>query len=287
MNQKIKVKSIAIEITNNAFLPEAYAYHDYLVGKGFKSDLIEKGDPKILNYDAVVLFHGFHPFWKKYPKFVIGEYHSLSVGRFSRIKDFVKRLINVRANFYIFLNDEVRRKMFFTKGIPHVLRGMGFDKTHFEKYKGLPKIYDVIYAGSNRVGLVEKIEYLANLGLIVAVVGFEYPKGNKNVVSVGRVSPEEARRIISQSRFGLNFTPDVFPFNIQDSTKVIEYCGAGIGVITNRYKWVNEFELSRGARFLTLDDIKSKSDVMHFNHPVPNVNDLSWDRLSSTVFEGS
>lgn len=277
------MKSIAIEVTERAFLPESYAYRDYFRKYGYKCDFVEKGSKDVLNYDAVMLFHGFHPFWRKYPPFVIGEYHSLSVGRFSRLKDLVKRLFNVRAEFNVFLNDDVRRKMWFSGDENYILRSMGYSKADFGSFKDETKKFDVVYCGSYRDGLWDVVKKLAELDLSIAVVGSEVPFLHSKIMSFGRKTPKEARKIISQAKVGLNYNPNVFPLNIQDSTKVIEYCAAGLGVITNRYKWVDEFEDSRGATFLSLDSVNTKNDVLEFNFKVPEVDDLDWEVLLDRV----
>lgn len=273
----MKIKSIAIEVTDKAFLPESFAYCEYFRKQGFKCDLIKKDSSVILDYDAIVLFHGFHPFWRKYPKFIIGEYHSLSTGKFSRLKDFIKRLINVRSDLYIFLNHKVREKMFFPKTINYVTRSMGYSLSDFNECKN--KIFDIVYCGSYRNGLSAELMKLAEMGLTIAVVGPDCIFKHENITSFGRKSSEDAKLIILQAKYGLNYTPNVFPLNIQDSTKIIEYCAAQLGVITNRYQWVNEFELSRNARFLSLDDINKISDIEEFDFVVPDISDLEWSNI--------
>lgn len=274
---------IGIEITQNAFLPEAYAYQEYFKTAGFICDLVEKGDRKISTYDVVFLFHGFHPFWKKYPKIIVGEYHSLSTGSFNRFKDLIKRIFNVKPNLYIFLNDDVRKKLWFSTKVNYLTRGMGYSGNNFSKLKTLNKNYDIVYCGSYRDGLLDVLGKLAKLGLTIAVIGFDKCCNNNNIKFFGRKKPAEARKIICQARFGLNYTPDIFPLNIQDSTKVIEYCAAGLGVITNKYRWINEFEKSRGGRFLDLNNIYSLSDIYTFNYIVPNVEDLEWSCLIQKI----
>ncbi len=273
------INSIAIEVTSKAFLPESYAYRDYFRQHGFACDFVEKGSPDALHYDAIVLFHGLHPFWCKYPKFIIGEYHSLSTGSYSRIKDLVKRLINVRANLYIFLNEEVRKKLWFSKNTDYLTRSMGYNKADFEEFKSQNKVFDIVYCGSYREGLYAELTRLADMGASIALVGPENPIKHENITSFGRKIPKEARKIIAQAKYGLNYTPDVFPLNIQDSTKVIEYCAAGLGVITNRYQWVNAFEKQRHANFLSLESIRDISGIAEYEFIVPDVTDLSWDTL--------
>lgn len=273
------IKSIAIEITNRAFLPESYAYRDYFLECGFCCDFVQKGVDDTSNYDAIILFHGFHPFWHKYPDFIIGEYHSLSTGRFSRSRDFIKRLFNVKPNLYIFLNEDVRIKMWFSNRINYITRNMGYNEIDLQKIETEKKIYDIVYCGSYRDGLWPAVKKLADLGMKVAIVGPELPFVHTNVTNFGRKALKKAQEIIIQARIGLNYTPDVFPFNIQDSTKVIEYSAANLGIITNRYKWINDFESSRNGGFLDLERINTKEDILNFNFIVPNVEDLKWSDI--------
>jgi hypothetical protein len=272
----MKIKSIAIETTNKAFLPESFAYRDYFRKHGYICDFVEKGNPEILDYDASFIFHGFHPFWKKYSKFVVGEYHSLSTGRFSRVKDFIKRIFNVRPNLYVFLNEELRNKMWFSSNINYITRSMGYDEENCRELEGYCKKFDIVYCGSFREGLLTYIIKLANMGFSIVVVGFDSKITHKNIKFLGRKSPEDAKSIIFQAKYGLNYTPNIFPLNIQDSTKVIEYCALGLGVITNRYQWINEFEKLRLGQFLSLDKVNRIEDVHNFTFIIPDVSDLDW-----------
>lgn len=275
------IKSIAIEKSEKAFLPEAYAYRDYFRQNGYICEFVSKNSKEALDFDALVLFHGFHPFWKKYPKFVISDYNSLSTGRFNRLKNLTKRILNVRGDLYIFLNEDVRKHMFFTSRINYIVRNMGYSSDLTETYSSEKK-FDVIYSGSYRPGLTHQIDKLANLGLKIAVVGFDYKSENSNVVSFGRVEPSKAINLIAQSKYGLNYTPNVFPLNVQDSTKVIEYCAAGLGVITNRYKWINDFEQSTQSKFLSLENIRTLEDVINFDYKSAPVSKLSWSSVLET-----
>lgn len=275
------IKSIAIEKGDKAFLPEAYAYRDYFRKNGFVCEFVNKNSKEALNFDAIILFHGFHPFWKKYPKFVISEYNSLSTGKLNRLKDLAKRLLNVRGDLYIFLNEDVRKHMFFNPKINYIVRSMGHssDLDHISSHE---KKFDVIYSGSYRPGLNHQIDNLANLGLKVAVVGFDYKHNNSNIISFGRVDPSKVISLLAQSRYGLNYTPNIFPLNIQDSTKVIEYCAAGLGVITNRYKWINDFEKSTQSKFLSIDDIQTIEDVTNFDFKSAAISNLTWSSILET-----
>lgn len=277
------IRSVAIEMSEKAFLPEAYAYRDMFRGNGVKADLLHPGDSKIMEYDAVVLFHGFHPFWRSYPRYIIGEYHSLTVGRLGRFKDFLKRVFNVGSDYYIFLNDFVRQKMWFSRKGNMSLRGMGYNDSH-EFIGNEGKEFDIVYCGSYRDGLFDAIEKLVGLDFSVALVGVDQPFEHSRVKNFGKVHPDKALGIVSNSRFGLNFMPNVFPLNMQDSTKVIEYCGLGLGVITTDYPWVRSFQECTSGVFLYMDDIACRSDILNFNYVVPDVNDLRWGNVVDGLF---
>lgn len=272
---------IAIEVNETAFLPEAYAYKKELVKRGYSCRLVRKKEFEVEEFDVMILFHGFHPFWRKYPPKVIGEYHSLSVGTFGRLKDLIKRLLNIKCDYYIFLNDDVRQYLWFNANKNFSLRGMGYEPLDTPIFE---KRYDVVYCGSYRKGLHNEIRKLASLGLSVAVVGYYHDYRLDNIYVFGRVRPEVAHTIIVSSKYGLNYTPDEFPLNIQDSTKVIEYCGYGLGVISNSYKWLAKFESSRGARFLRIESIHSKEDVYKFDFVIPDIEDLVWPKICNVLF---
>lgn len=273
------IKRLAIEIRGNVFLPEADAYKEFFQSKGLDCDLVDVASNNLEVYDAVLLFHGFHPFWKKYPNFVIGEYHSLSTGRFARVKDFIKRVLNVRADVNIFLNETVRNKLWFKEGPNRLYRSMGVPIQEYDSLMGSEKKFDIVYAGSYRDGVINTIEKLSELDFSVAVVGFYYTPRRDNVHCFGRILPNEARKVIAQSRYGLNYTPDVYPFNIQDSTKVLEYCAAGLGIITNRYFWVDKFEVLNDANFLDIKKIHTKSYVHNYPFVTPGVINLDWSTV--------
>lgn len=280
------IKSIAIEKTNDSFLPESYAYRDYFRKHGYKCNFVEKGSKEALEYDAILLFHGFHPFWNKYPQFVISEYHSLSTGKFNRFKDFLKRVVNVRGQLYIFLNEDVREKLWFSRKTNYITRRMGFSPKLVNESSS-KKEFDIIYCGSYREGVLAQIYRLAELGLVIALVGFDHQPTHYNVKCFGKVSTEQAMKLIGKSKIGLNYTPDIFPYNIQDSTKVIEYCALNLGVITNRYKWIDEFEKNINAKFLNIDDIESRDDIITFDFNTPNISFLTWSAIldSSNILE--
>ncbi len=267
---------IAILTTVRAFLPEAEAYRVYFEKKGFSVSVIDGSDYDPASFDAVILFHGFHPFWKTYSKVVIGEYHSLSTGRFNRIKDLFKRVLNTRADILIFLNENTRRRLWFSPQTNFFYRPMGFFVQRHTSAIRTTSEYDVIYAGSIRPGVAQRIIRLADMGLRIAVAGNTSPITHRNIAAFGSLKTNQVYELMARCRLGLNYTPDISPLNEQDSTKVIEYCSLGLGIITNKYRWINEFEQSRGGRFLDVESVKCADEVLNFDFVTPSVSDLSW-----------
>lgn len=271
--------NIAILKKDNSFLPEAEAYYEYFNRIDFiEPHVVSEGDYRPSQFDAVILFHGLHPFWKQYSRLVIGEYHSLSTGRFSRAKDVAKRLLNVKSDIKIFLSQDIRRKMYFRDGDKCLYRPMGYFSEWASKIKeaSSTKKYDAVYCGSLRGGVEESLLFLADLGLKIVVVGGRLATSHRNIDVIGKVPHKEIYSILASAKYGINYTPDRHPWNIQDSTKVIEYCALGLGVITNRYSWVCEFEKSRGAKFLYMDDISAIRDIKEFNFFPPEIGELDW-----------
>jgi glycosyltransferase involved in cell wall biosynthesis len=272
---------------NKSFSPEIEGYLDFFksisqVQAGVFSDF-KKADE---SSDIVIIFFGFIPFWVKHKSLVIAEYASLSVGRFSWIKNILKRLLNIRGEYYIFLNEDVRKNLFFSSKVPHSLRGMGFVKDNCEQSLDVKKKYDFVYCGSvDRSGVIKAILKIESLGFLVAVVGNAEKEGeilnriSKNIDCFGKTSLKKSYQIMASARYGLNFTPDIFPYNIQDSTKLIEYCALGLNVVSNRYKWVDEFEERIGAKFMDLESVESYESVLNFNFRQGNVKNYSWNKV--------
>lgn len=278
--------SIALVSAGKSFLPDVLAYEKYFSNKGAVVKVVGLKE-SLKDFDVCILFHGLNPFWKSYPGVVIGEYHSLSTGKNARLKDMAKRLINIRSNMYLFLNDYVRQKMWFGAAVPHIIRPMGFFSEYVDEFRGGEKEFDIVYSGSVRAGVDEAIIRCADIGLKVALVGGVLDRKHENVISFGKVTHRESYSIMSKSRIGLNFCPDKKPWSRQDSTKLIEYCASGLGVITNSYSWVVEFEQDKNASFLDFSSIESREQVLSYDYLVPDVTDLSWESIleKSALFE--
>lgn len=239
------MKTIGITLKPNAYTPEAYAYSEYLSQYGWNVQLDYQLDP---NNDINIYFMGVRPFWQKKQgrAFEIHEYQSLSTPPYAKAKDLVKKVVNKKPSGRIFLNKTVYSGLCFNDDVPYIYRDMGVDEGFFQKPSENPD-FDIIYCGSisGRVGLIEVLLKLSKKYKIIVVgnVSTEIVSvlEGANITLTGRVERKDIPELYRNARFGLNYTPDIYPFNIQTSTKTLEYLASGLQVISNKYEWAEKF----------------------------------------------
>lgn len=236
---------IGIPLSKFAYTPEAYAYEKYLKKLGHQIQLDYELDP---DNDINIYFMGTRPFWKKNEgrAIEIHEYQSLSTPPYAQFKNFAKKIVNKQPSGRVFLNEFVHRNLSFSDNIPYIYRDMGVDETLFQSPSKNP-LYDIVYCGSiaGRNGLIEVLRRLAgNYKVVVVGQVSDLERSflkHENITILGRVERSDLPEIYRNARFGLNYTPNIYPFNIQTSTKTLEYLASGLGVISNRYYWSEEF----------------------------------------------
>lgn len=285
---------IGIPISRNAYTPESYAYQKYLIRKGHIVQLDYNLDP---NNDINLYITGLKPFWKKKEGRAkeIHEYQSLSTPPYAKLKNFGKKIINNKPNGRIFLNNFVHEHLFFEDKVPFIYRDMGVDEKIFQKPNENPD-YDIVYCGSvsGRNGLIETLLNLAKSYKVLVVGKLTIEDrdllNSKNITLIGVVNRELLPEIYRNARFGLNYTPDIYPYNIQTSTKTLEYLASGLKVISNRYEWAEYFfkKINYQPFWLSNDttlDITKSENLNGFNYSV--MKDYSWENiLSHSNFEG-
>lgn len=294
MTHQINPKILIVR-SAKALLPETHAYEQYLSEKGLK---VVVGSDQELDgsFDIMVRFMGLDTALvaRKRSKnlIVVHEYVSLSSPPVARFKDFLKLHINSKPAGRIFLNEQVKQCMPFSDDVPCMFRDMGIDRMFYQKPSATPE-FDIVYAGADRTGLRQVINQLAGLGMKILLIG-EFPAGfseqaiDKSLVHfAGKVPYRQVPSLYANCRLGLNFTPDIYPYRFQTSTKTLEYCAAGLGVISNRYPWVENFANTRNGRFLWLENIEFKNDIDQFGFIIPGVSDLEWNQLLDRAGLGS
>ena len=277
---------VGIPISKNAYTPESYAYKEYFESLGYDIELDYKLDP---NNDINLIFMGVKPFWKKTKGRAkeIHEYQSLSTYPFPKFKNLTKRFINEKPEGRIFLNSVVKEEFNFRDSRPYIFRDMGVDKSLFQKPDENP-CYDIIYCGSisSRNGLIEVLLNLAKCYKIV-VIGktseLEKKKLNvKNITLLGTLLRADLPDIYRNARYGLNYTPNIYPYNIQTSTKTLEYLASGLHVISNRYPWAEKFFNRIDYQPVWLDDNAKNQNIILNDISVPNIpliENYSWDKI--------
>lgn len=279
---------IGIPLSKSAYTPESYAYHSFLINKGFSVQLDYNLDP---NNDINIHYMGLDPIWEKENgrSIVIHEYQSLSTPPFSKVKNFIKKNVNKKPSGRIFLNEVVKKDMSFKDRVPYLKRDMGIDKHFFQNTLKDPE-FDIIYCGSiaGRVGLISEIIRLSLLGFTIQVVGrvdlntMQNLRKYNNIKLWGQVSREYLPELYRNSRYGLNFTPDIYPFNIQTSTKVLEYIASNLIVLSNKYEWISDFSENNSIDVIWIDKIDNKSKIYERNLNTQKNNfikDLEWNIL--------
>lgn len=277
---------IGIPLSKFAYTPEAYAYEKYLKKLGYKVQLDYELDP---NNDINIYFMGTRCFWRKEKRraIEIHEYQSLSTPPYARLKNFTKKIINKKPSGRIFLNDFVHHDLNFNDNIPYIYRDMGVDEALFQSPSENP-IYDIVYCGSiaGRNGLIDVMIRLAE-NYKVVVVGHvsDLERSllkHKNITILGRVERRDLPEIYRNSRFGLNFTPDLYPYNIQTSTKTLEYLASGLGVISNKYKWSEQFFNEINYQPIWLDDYDFIKSIEVNNTTIilpPLIQKYTWNNI--------
>lgn len=293
------MKNIALIMPSSSYAPEIPALKNYIEKN---SDIVVdtltfkdfiKNQSK---YKLVYIKMGFIPFWNRKIKIPqVHDYTSLSTGKFAKIKDLAKLWLSKKPVLRSFLNEEVYKRLSFRDNVPYIYRDMGADDFFFNKDgEVLEKKYDYCYVGSitddRKVDkIIERFFYSkSNICLVGKVELSNYNKYRKfkNIYFLGLKNRMETSEIIKSSSIGFNFMPNVYPWNIQTSTKVIEYLSSNLTVVSNRYKWINNFsESCRDSNIFFYEDINTFdpdgfiSDNKNFNGNITDYSYLTWDNV--------
>lgn len=284
------VKKIAILHEGKAYMPEISAYASYLNESGeFEADVIRDVTQITDEYDIVWKIMGIDRKRNK-KQALIHEYNTITVGKNAKLKDFLKRLLNVQPDGRIFQNKKVHQVYNFKDSQPYIYRDMGINKHYFLK-NGVKKEYDFVYIGTmdSSRELDKMLEvFKNNQDLSIMLIGTPNPilenqfGHYSNIHFMGRIPYEELPLTAAKARYGMNYIPDIYPFNKQTSTKLLEYCALDLKVVTTSYEWINNFERENNGRFFKLNSdlsnlTRKNLDLFDFN--TPDLNHLEWSVL--------
>lgn len=285
-----KIKILFVR-SNKANLPEIEAYIRYFS----RNELFQVFDSSNLKnidyekYDVIWEFKGFGGYKKRKNQILIHEYASLSTGFLRNIKDLIKAKFNQKPSIRIFLNEIVKERFGFKDKVPSFYRDMGVEEIFFD-FRDSIKEYDFVYVGA--ISRSRSIETMLDKFVQVqpgtmCLIGSYDPEIYSRFAKysfltfTGKVPYSKVPEIASKARYGLNYIPNRMPFNIQTSTKLLEYLAMGLKVITTDYEWVNSFEKESGYRFFRFSDSEiNREELNKFDFVQGfDVSHFRWERI--------
>jgi len=282
-----------------SYLPEIDAYCAYIQSRGHQS-MVHDNSFSVPNSASVVWWMcGRVPLREAHRlrgAFQIHEYASASIPPYARLKDQVKYWTQPRPDYRIYQNGWVRERMGFADGVPHALRDMGVAQHFFDtpSYTAVVE-FDLVYLGemSRLMSFISVLHAINTAGRSLLLVG-DVPADfhgllPSTVHCTGRVNHLDVPHQLRRARFGLNLVPNALPYQQQTSTKVLEYCAAGLRVVSNAYPWVRYFMAQHNANFYLLnDDAQSLATsfgegLEAYPYEVPDMLKLTWPQVLDTL----
>jgi len=278
-----------------SYLPEIDAYCAYIQARGHQAMVHDISLSVPTSASVVWWFCGRVPMREAHRlrgAFQIHEYASASIPPYAWLKDQVKHWTQPRPDYRIFQNGWVRERMGFADGVPHALRDMGISEHFFDapSHAASPE-FDLVYLGEmsrlfSFIHILQAIDAAGRSLLLIGDVPAELEKElPPNVTCTGRVDHAQVPIHLSRARFGLNLVPNSIPFKHQTSTKVLEYCVAGLRVVSNAYPWVRYFMAQHKANFYLLNDEApslgtSFGEALEaYPYVVPDMRALEWSQV--------
>ncbi|MGD7043445.1 glycosyltransferase [Jeotgalibacillus proteolyticus] len=258
------MKKVLMMNSAKAYLPQIDATIRYFDEKksDFKFfDSAKIGSFSFSDFDALWTFPGID---RSAPDGMplIHEYASLSTGIFPKGKNMIKRSLNQKPDLRIFLNDFVQNGMQFKDGVVSLQRDMGVDDLFF-RYQDRVKQYDCVYIGAitKARGIDRFLRHFKQLKekhslLMIGTVPdeiYEEFKSDDHIIFTGSIPYKDVPKYASQAVYGINYMPDKYPYNLQTSTKLLEYLAMNLRIISTEYKWVNHFKEKHNLSFITVD----------------------------------
>ncbi|KYP16056.1 hypothetical protein [Flavihumibacter sp. CACIAM 22H1] len=281
--------TIAFVHASTAILPEIAAYRQYFTNLGYQTRECSLAELSKNPADIEWHFMGIHTRRTNPSALLIHEYASRSAGRFGRLKDQLKKWINIRPDFRLFLNEYTRAGLNFTDQLPWGIRTTIYFPV--DQPSGNPeKIYDFVYAGTTEASRQPEkwLSWFAPGGKLEGRSLLVLGPLRKQLVKKfpyqwihfqDTVPPTAVDSYLQQARFGLNFQPDTAPFNQQPSAKLLAYAAAKLPVISTDYAWVREFQRNYGGTYFFLNGEKAPTweALTSFSYHFPDLSKWTLD----------
>lgn len=292
--------TIAFIHPHKAFLPEIIAYTEFFSARGINTRVIKPHETDHTDCDVAWYFMGEHRRRTK-QVITIHEYASASIPPFSILKNRIKKFINTTPDYRIFNNDYVLKQFPFNDAIPFGIRNYGIPSGSEFLLPDIQKKFDFVYVGT--VGKERRPELLLNCfsdgplkDKTILVLSRNYASlstayaGATNISFQGPIPYKDIYAHIQQARYGINYMPDMVPYNRQTSYKFIDYAACRLPIVTTDYAWVHDFQNNYGGSFFYLQPDFSNftwENVTGYTYAQPDLSNWTWDKQirSSGVLE--
>ena len=287
-------KSIAFIANGKAHLPEIDAYVQFFTARNWTTNIFRTTPSLSELKPFLVEWHIMGvdtlprvPYRKK-----IHEYSSVSIGKGAKLKNLLKKWFTVSPDFRIFQSPWVAQQMNLLDK-PFVYRDMGVANSFFTKEK-IEKEFDFVYTGSfenNRQlrpmihAFLNNFSTTSKMLLIGNIPSWLQEISSNRLVLIHQVPNSEISKWLKKAKYGINYIPNIYPFNHQTSTKLLEYCACNLKIITTVYPWVNEFEQKYQGNFFKLDQKNTNFNphsLEQFPFSTPSIPNESWANKFNT-----
>lgn len=284
--------TIAFIHQNKAFLPALNGYPAFFSKYNIQCEVVTKKELGSVKRHIEWYFMGTDMSKKNRGICKIHEYISPSTPPLRPLKDLYKKSVNCQPDFRIFKNEYVKDCFNFNDQVPFCYQDIGISPEWLADPTPAPaKEFDFIYIGDlsttrkpDRLLHSFTSEAMQNHTLLLLSRDFTALEAkyrtHANIIFRGPEKKSQVKEFIRRSRFGLNYIPDIEPFNRLTSTKLLEYAALKIPVITTNYRWVREFEKKYGGRFFYLDNDFANltwENVNGFEYSFPDLSGWTWE----------
>jgi glycosyltransferase involved in cell wall biosynthesis len=247
--------------------------------------------------DITYYMMGFQPF-RPNKTFVVHHYSSLSVGRFRKTKDRVKRFLNAKPNLRIFQNPVIQSDLGFDDDVPAIYIPMGVPGWIGEVRKETPKKFDFVFVGSitSEKGLPRLFDSflrhtpscttLLAIGPVEPRIRDGYGR-RERIHFTGSLTQRECFLQAQAAHVAICYFPDHPPHDRQTPTKLLEYAALGLPIMCNssRSNLQTMAEYQINAHVVSTADPFS-SELPTFDAFPKNSTDIAenfhWERIFDT-----
>jgi hypothetical protein len=267
---------VGIERPVKAFLPEAYAYRDWF---GLQADfravwLDEASRSELRTMSAAIVFRPWRFTLPKVPVRVLDR-ASPAVRIGARVRNAIKNMISARSHIVVTVGDLETGRMHH--GAAVLRRRMGYFRNLVQPRNGRPSFWGVYAGTTERPGVKQTLRRISAAGLSIAVASRDRPFARSgNLDFLGPLSLPELYGLYAECRVGLNLVPESALFSLQQSTKLIEYCGTGLSIVSTDHLWSRRFLEELHGSWTPLRDVESFVLQGRAYPAPPDVTHLDW-----------